>query len=132
MKFSRTEKYFTLDDKPFFLNSAEMHYFRIDKKDWTHHIEKIKEAGCNAVSSYIPWDYHEKAEGEFDFTDLCEWISLCKEAGLFNIVKPGPYILAEYVGAGIPAWFLDKYLSECAVKNSNGFPGQKNVISFIT
>jgi beta-galactosidase len=138
MEFKITDTCFKLNNKNFFLRSAEMHYFRIEKKYWQEHIEKIKQAGCNTVCSYIPWDWHEESEGCFDFTgktnsekDLVSWLDLCKENGLYNIVKPGPYILAEYTGAGIPAWFIDKYKNECEVKNSQGSAGQNDVISFM-
>ncbi len=138
MKFSITEKCFKLNGEDFFLNSAEMQYFRIKKEYWQLHISKIKKAGCNAISSYIPWDWHEDTEGKFDFTgktiaekDLEGWLDLCQKNGLFIIVKPGPYILAEYTGSGIPLWFIDKYKEECEVKNSNGGPGQAGIISFM-
>lgn len=137
MDFTISEKCFKLNGEDFFLYSAEMQYFRIKKEFWPKHIEKIKEAGCNAVTSYIPWDWHEDEEGLFDFTgntiperDLEGWLDLCRENGLFNIVKPGPYILAEYTGAGIPIWFIDKYRKECEVKTTNGESGQDDVMSF--
>ena len=138
MEFTITEKCFKLNGEDFFLYSAEMQYFRIKKEYWQLHILKIKEAGCNAICSYIPWDWHEVAEGEFDFNgrtvaerDLEGWLDLCQKNGLYIIVKPGPYILAEYTGAGIPIWFINKYREMCEVKNTNGEPGQLGIMSFL-
>ena len=138
MSFTITSQHFKLNNKPFFLHSAEMHYFRIKIEKWGLHLDKIIEAGCNTVSTYIPWDWHEIKEGSFDFTgktederDLISWLDLCKEKGLYVTVKPGPYILAEYAGAGIPEWFISKYRKSCEVKNSRGGAGQDDVMSFM-
>jgi beta-galactosidase len=131
-------KTFLLDGKPAFLNAGEIQYFRISRDLWRTHLQKAKDAGLNAVSTYIPWDWHEEKEGQFDFEgkthpqkDLLHWLDLCKEFGLMAIVKPGPVILAEYRGAGIPFWFIEKHGEECLVKNSLGSIGQLECMTFM-
>jgi beta-galactosidase len=127
MTFSIKEHSFYLDDKKIFLNSGEIHYFRIKRNLWDKHLEAAKEAGLTTVSTYIPWAWHEPEESVFDFEgtscperDLKGWLQLCQAHGLNCIVKPGPFILAEYRGAGLPDWFLDRYREEVKMRNSKG------------
>lgn len=114
--FGFNRQSFLLDGQSFFVLSGEMHYFRIDAALWPKHLRKIKEAGLNTVSSYIPWSLHEEVEGCVDFEgksranlNLQYFIELCNVMGLKLILKPGPYILAELSMHGIPRWFFDKY-----------------------
>ena len=111
MNFVATKKYFKKEGKPFFLISGEIHYFRLDARLWEKHLRLLKQSGANTTSTYIPWDWHEYEEGKFDFTgethparNLITYIKLCKKIGLQLIVKPGPYILAEYENQGLPCW----------------------------
>ncbi|MBE0662727.1 MAG: beta-galactosidase [Bacteroidales bacterium] len=127
MNFSIKENNFYLDNKKVFLNSGEIHYFRVKRELWNTHLEAAKEAGLAAVSSYVPWAWHEPDEGVFDFDgttlperDLKGWLKLCKDFGLTCILKPGPYILAEFRGAGLPYWFLNKYGEALRMHNSRG------------
>ncbi len=113
MDFKITEDNFKLGSRNFFVYSGEIHYFRLKPETWAVHLKKAKAANLNTVSTYIPWDWHEYEEGKFDFTgqtnpqrNLIGFIELCKKNGLFLIVKPGPYILAEYMDHGIPQWLL--------------------------
>ena len=125
--FTTHDGLFYQDGKPVFLNSGEIHYFRIKHHLWDTHLTAAKEAGLMAVSSYIPWDWHEPEEGTFDFDgntiaerDLNGWLNKCKEYGLKAIVKPGPYILAEYRGAGLPDWFLREFAEQVRMRNRKG------------
>jgi len=127
MGFKIEKENFVLDGKKTFLTSGEIHYWRIKKEMWGKHLEAAKEAGLTTVSTYIPWAWHEAVEGVFDFTgasrpetDLTGWLSLCASYGLKCIVKPGPFILAEFRGAGLPDWFLDRYAEEVKMRNSKG------------
>ena len=120
---------FILDDKEIFLNSGEIHYFRINRSLWQRHLSLAVEAGLKAVSTYIPWDWHEYEEGKFDFEgnslperDLKGWLNLCQEHGLNCIVKPGPFILAEFRGAGLPGWLIDRLGSEGKMQSRDGNP----------
>jgi len=126
-KFGIEGGYFSLNGRKVFLNSGEIHYFRIKRELWEEHLKKAKEAGLKTISSYVPWVWHEVNEGEFDFSgttqperDLIGWIELCQKHGFTCIVKPGPFILAEYRGAGLPDWFLERYGDTIKMHNSKG------------
>ena len=127
MKFSITGDSFYLNDKKVFLNSGEIHYFRIKKDLWDIHLEAAKEAGIQTISTYVPWAWHEPVEGTFDFEgktsperDLKGWLKRCEELGLTCILKPGPFILAEFRGAGLPDWFMEKHYADVKMRNSKG------------
>ncbi len=127
MSFRATKEYFQKNGKPYFLISGEIHYFRLDPKLWEKHLKLLKESGANTTSTYIPWDWHEFEEGKFDFTgetnparNLIHYILLCKKIGLDLIVKPGPYILAEYEGEGLPSWFIKKAKKNTHALNEKG------------
>ncbi|MFZ5940709.1 MAG: beta-galactosidase [Bacteroidota bacterium] len=127
MTFTIQGDNFLQDGKKTFLLSGEIHYWRIKKDLWRTHLHAAKEAGLRTVSTYIPWAWHESVEGVFDFDgqqvpekDLHTWIRLCQEYGLTCILKPGPFILAEFWGAGLPDWFLDRYAEEVKMRNSRG------------
>ena len=127
MKFRINENNFCLNAKKVFLNAGEIHYFRIKRELWDKHLDAAKEAGLTTVSSYVPWAWHESVEGVFDFDgtscperDLKGWLQRCQARGLTCIVKPGPFILAETRGAGLPDWFLDQYREEVKMRNSKG------------
>ena len=124
MKFSIEEGNFCLNNKKVFLNSGEIHYFRIRRELWGKHLEAAKEAGLTTISTYIPWAWHETEESVFDFEgatcqerDLKGWLELCQAKGFNCIVKPGPFILAEFRGAGLPDWFMEKYRDEAKMRN---------------
>ena len=127
MTFSIKGDSFYLNNKKVFLNSGEIHYFRVKRELWDLHLDAAKEAGLTTISSYVPWAWHEAEEGVFDFEglscperDLKSWVQKCQEHGLTCILKPGPFILAEYRGAGLPDWFMEKYASEAKMRNSKG------------
>jgi beta-galactosidase len=127
MTFNIEENNFCLNNKKVFLNSGEIHYFRIRRELWDKHLEAAREAGLTTVSTYVPWAWHEYEEGVFDFDgsscperDLKGWLRLCQAKGLTCIVKPGPFILAETRGAGLPDWFMDRYREEVKMRNRKG------------
>ena len=127
MTFTIQEDSFFLNNKKVFLNSGEIHYFRIKRELWDKHLDAAKEAGLKTISTYVPWAWHESEEGTFDFNgssvpecDLAGWFERCQAHGLTCIVKPGPFILAEYRGAGLPDWFMDQHGTEVKMRNSKG------------
>jgi len=127
MAFSIKENSFYLDNRKVFLNSGEIHYFRIKHKFWHKHLEAALEAGLTTVSTYVPWAWHESEESVFDFNgtscperDLNGWLQQCHAYGLNCIVKPGPFILAEFRGAGLPDWFINQYGDEAKMRNPKG------------
>nr|MDO8079769.1 beta-galactosidase [Candidatus Freyarchaeota archaeon] len=115
-------------DKENFLLSGEIHYFRVPKREWRERLAKLKNAGLNAVSTYIPWNWHELSPGVFDFQgspvderDLETFLEYAREEGLGVIAKPGPYICAEWENGGIPSWFIGNH-PEVLARNSRGKP----------
>ena len=102
---------FLLDGKPCVVKAAEMHYPRIPRPYWEHRIQMCKALGMNTVCIYVFWNIHEQREGVFDFTDnndVAELCRLCQKNGLFVIVRPGPYVCAEWEMGGLPWWLLKK------------------------
>jgi len=98
--------------------SAEIHYFRVPKKYWSICFERIKKAGFRIISSFVPWNLHEERPGEFDFQgfdnpykDLIVFLELAREFGFKIILRPGPWIKAEWPGGGLPNYiFSDESL----------------------
>lgn len=94
-----------------FLTSAAIHYPRIPRELWRDRILKAKAAGMNTLQLYFFWNVHEPKEGQFDFTgnaDVAHFLDLIAEAGLYIVVRPGPYICAEWDGGGFPSWLYTK------------------------
>ncbi|MEZ2336399.1 beta-galactosidase [Mucilaginibacter sp. RCC_168] len=102
----------TIDGKDTFIYSGAFHYFRCPKELWRDRFEKIKEADFNTVETYIPWNWHERSmpDSPDDFSkidklqDLDEWLTMAEEFGFNIIVRPGPYICAEWDNGGLPLW----------------------------
>ena len=102
---------FLLNGEPFIVKAAEVHYPRIPRPYWEHRIQMCKALGMNAVCIYIFWNIHEQKEGQFDFTgnnDVAEFCRLAQKNGLYVIVRPGPYVCAEWEMGGLPWWLLKK------------------------
>jgi hypothetical protein len=101
---------FLLDGKPFQIISGEMHPARIPDAYWRQRIRMAKAMGCNTVAVYVFWNYHETAEGRFDFTtgshDIARFMRICQEEGLWVLLRPGPYVCAEWDFGGLPPYLL--------------------------
>ena len=109
--FEVGHKTFLLDGKPFVVKAAEMHYPRIPRPYWEHRIQMCKALGMNTICIYVFWNIHEQREGEFDFTDNNDVAAFCRLAqknGMYVIVRPGPYVCAEWEMGGLPWWLLKK------------------------
>ena len=102
-------KKFYMDSKSFDIYSGAMHYFRTVPEYWEDRLTKLKAAGFNTVETYVCWNLHEKKPGEFDFSgilDIEKYLEIAQKVGLYAIVRPGPYICAEWDFGGLPAWLL--------------------------
>lgn len=96
-----------IDGKPLHILSGCVHYFRWPRAEWRALLEQARWAGLNTIDTVIVWNRHEPEPGQFDFAaeaDLGAFLDLCHELGLYAIVRPGPYICAEWENGGIPAW----------------------------
>ena len=112
------DRNFYLNGERFNIYSGAMHYFRIPHEYWEDRLLKLKAAGLNTVETYVAWNVHEPKEGEFNFegqNDLVRFIKTAQKVGLYVIVRPGPYICAEWDLGGFPAWLLknDDMLFRC-------------------
>lgn len=102
---------FLIDNKEFKILSGAIHYYRVHPDDWYHSLYNLKALGFNTVETYVPWNSHEPREGEYDFEgilDIQKFLRIAEELGLYAIVRPSPYICAEWEFGGLPAWLLSK------------------------
>ena len=109
--FTTGDKTFLLNGQPFVVKAAEVHYPRIPRPYWEHRIKMCKALGMNTVCIYIFWNIHEQREGVFDFTgqnDVAEFCRIAQRNGMYVIVRPGPYVCAEWEMGGLPWWLLKK------------------------
>ena len=109
--FTIGDKTFLLNGEPFVVKAAEIHYPRIPRPYWEHRIQMCKSLGMNAVCIYIFWNIHEQQEGQFNFTDnndIAEFCRIAQKNGMYVIVRPGPYVCAEWEMGGLPWWLLKK------------------------
>ena len=109
--FEAGEGSFMLNGKPFVVKAAEIHYPRIPKEYWDHRIKMCKALGMNTICIYIFWNIHEQKEGVFDWTgnnDVAQFCRLAQKNGMYVIVRPGPYVCAEWEMGGLPWWLLKK------------------------
>ena len=102
---------FLLNGKPYIIRAGELHYSRIPKAYWDHRIKLCKAMGMNTICIYLFWNYHEQQQGVFDFSgnkDVVEFVKLIQKNGMYCILRPGPYVCAEWDMGGFPWWLLKK------------------------
>lgn len=107
MKFEIIKNQFYKDGEPVKIISGAVHYFRNMPDTWRDIFRKMRALGCNTVETYCVWNMHEPKMGEFDFSgrlDISRFIETAEEEGLMVIVRPGPYICAEWEFGGLPWW----------------------------
>jgi len=102
---------FVKDGNPLVLRSGSLHYFRVPPTYWQDRIRRLKALGLNSVTTYVPWNFHETEEGRFNFggwANVTAFVEAVHSEGLLMILRPGPYICAEWEMGGLPAWLLAK------------------------
>jgi beta-galactosidase len=108
--FAADGSQFLLDGQPFQIRSAEMHPARIPAEYWTHRIRMAKAMGMNTIALYVMWNYHETSEGVFDFRhgnrDIEAFIRACRAQDMWVLLRPGPYVCAEWDLGGLPSYLL--------------------------
>jgi beta-galactosidase len=112
--FALGDSTFLLDGKPLQLISGEMHCTRIPRAYWRQRMKMAKAMGLNSIGTYVFWNAQEPLEGKYDFTgnnDIAEFVRIAKEEGLWVVLRPSPYVCAEWEFGGYPWWLLkDKTL----------------------
>lgn len=109
--FALGQKEFLMNGEPFVIRAAELHYPRIPKEYWEHRIEMCKSMGMNTICLYVFWNLHEQQEGVYNFSgqnDLKAFCKLAQKHGMYIILRPGPYVCAEWDMGGLPWWLLKK------------------------
>ncbi len=100
---------FLQDGQPDQILSGEIHYARIPRAYWRARLKMAKAMGLNTISTYVFWNLHEPKPGVYDFSgnlDVTEFIRIAQQEGLNVILRPGPYVCAEWELGGYPAWLL--------------------------
>jgi beta-galactosidase len=109
-RFTLGTQDFLLDGKPYQIISGEMHPARIPEQYWRHRIQMAKAMGCNTIAAYVFWNYHETAPGRFDFSsgnhNIAQFIRIAQQEGMWVLLRPGPYVCAEWELGGIPSYLL--------------------------
>ena len=104
---------FYMDGEEFHIYSGAMHYFRIPEEYWLDRLMKLKAAGLNTVETYVPWNWHEPKKNQFNFEGMLnieKFVKTAQDLGLYVIVRPGPYICAE--------WDFSDGCTECGLNTS--------------
>ena len=106
-----TSKCLRLNGRPLIPLMGEMHYSRVPRGEWAKSLATMKEGGISIVSTYVFWNHHERKEGEWDFSgnrDLSAFLGEVKKAGLWSVVRIGPWAHGECREGGFPDWLVDK------------------------
>src|ERR1700733_141194 len=108
-QFAVDGDHYVLDGKPFQVISGEMHYPRIPRAYWRQRFRMARAMGLNTITAYVFWNEHEPRPGVYDFAgnkDVAEFVREAQQEGLYVILRPGPYVCAEWEFGGYPAWLL--------------------------
>jgi len=112
--------HFELDGKPFQIISGAIHSARVPRAYWRDRLRKAKAMGLNTIETYVFWNVYEREPGKFDFSgqnDIAEFIREAQQEGLYVILRPGPYVCAEWEFGGYPAWLLRDPTMEVRTSN---------------
>ncbi|TXK18562.1 beta-galactosidase family protein [Homoserinibacter sp. GY 40078] len=107
--FEIGEHDFLLDGEPFRVLSGAIHYFRVHPDHWADRIRKARLMGLNTIETYVAWNLHSPEPGSWDTSgrlDLARFLRTVADEGMYAIVRPGPYICAEFDNGGLPTWLF--------------------------
>ncbi len=105
--FQLGDSAFLLDGKPFQMISGEIHYLRVPRESWRDRLKMAKAMGLNTIGTYVFWNMHEPQKGHYDFSgnnDVAAFVKIAQEEGLWVILRPSPYVCAEWEFGGYPYW----------------------------
>ncbi|MDF2145585.1 beta-galactosidase [Knoellia sp. p5-6-4] len=130
-------KQLLIDGEPRVVMAGEVHYFRVAREEWEQRILLLKEAGCTAVASYIPWLFHQLPDGSIDVggttrpeRDVAAFIDLCREHGLWFIARPGPFVMAELKNEGLPYRLYTEH-PEIVPTGWDGAPAPSRTVDYL-
>ncbi|HVG41811.1 MAG TPA: beta-galactosidase family protein, partial [Chitinophagaceae bacterium] len=129
--FQLGDSVFLLDGKPFQIISGEMHYPRVPKEAWRHRMKMAKAMGLNTIGTYVFWNLHEPQKGKYDFSgnnDIAAFVRIAQEEGLWVILRPSPYVCAEWEFGGYPYWLQKEKDLVVRSKEANYLQAYKNYI----
>lgn len=129
--FELGDSTFLLDGKPFQMISGELHYPRILKEAWRHRMQMAKAMGLNTIGTYVFWNLHEPEKGVYDFkgnNDIAEFVRIAREEGLWVVLRPSPYVCAEWEFGGYPYWLQKEEGLVVRSKESKFLTAYKNYI----
>ncbi|MEU6983569.1 beta-galactosidase family protein [Streptomyces sp. NPDC046324] len=107
--FAVGDEDFLLDGRPVRLLSGALHYFRVHEEQWGHRLEMLRAMGLTCVETYVPWNLYEPEPGRYgDVGALGRFLDAVAAAGMWAIVRPGPYICAEWENGGLPHWLTGR------------------------
>ncbi len=132
--FSLADSTFLLDGKPFQMISGEMHYPRVPREAWRARMKMAKAMGLNTIGTYVFWNVHEPQKGKYDFTgnnDIAQFVKIAKEEGLWVVLRPSPYVCAEWEFGGYPYWLQNIKGLEVRSKEPQYLQAYKNYINEI-
>ena len=105
--FALGDSCFLLDGRPFQMISGEMHYTRVPREAWRARMKMARAMGLNTIGTYVFWNVHEPEKGRFDFSgnnDIAAFVRTAREEGLWVVLRPSPYVCAEWEFGGYPYW----------------------------
>ncbi|KAI9452867.1 putative exported beta-galactosidase [Russula earlei] len=129
--FELGDSAFLLDGKPFVMISGEMHYTRIPEACWRDRMKMAKAMGLNTIGAYVFWNAHEQTQGKYDFTgnnNIAEFIQIAKEEDLWVVLRPSPYVCAEWEFGGYPWWLLKDSTIKVRSKDARFFTAYTNYV----
>ena len=100
---------FSIDSRRVWVLGASIEYARVPPEVWADRIAAARQAGFNTIATPCPWLVHEPRKGRFSFNgsaDVRRFVELCGEAGMWVMLRPGPYVGAQYDAGGLPNWVL--------------------------
>ena len=101
--------HFVREGKPYQIISGTIHYPRVPREYWRDRLRKARAMGLNTVETYVFWNLHEPKPGVFDFSgqlDVASFLRMAQEEGLNVLLRPGPYVCAEWEAGGLPSWLV--------------------------
>lgn len=100
----------SIDGKRIWLVSGSIHFQRTPREQWAQRIHAARHAGLNTIETPIFWSEVEPRPGSFDFkdnNDIRHFIELIAKAGMYCILRVGPYVGEGWDLGGLPAWLLN-------------------------